>query len=127
MKKKKFSKEYAFRKGSLSVLWNLISTPLGLAEWFADNVLASDNKYSFVWDKNSETAFIVQTKQNSHIRMQWEEDTNTEYYFEMRIESEPITGDIGLVVTDFAKEDEIEDSKLLWDHQIENLRRKTGL
>jgi len=127
MNKKKFTLEYNFKKGSLSVLWNLVSTPLGLAEWFADNVLVSDNIYSFIWEKNTETAVVIQTKQNSFIRMQWEEDANTDYFFEMRIESQPITGDIGLLVTDFAEDNEIEDAKLLWDHQIENLRRKTGL
>ncbi len=127
MNKKKFTLEYNFKKGSLSVLWNLVSTPLGLAEWFADKVLVSDNIYSFIWEKNTETAVVIQTKQNSFIRMQWEEDANTDYFFEMRIESQPITGDIGLLVTDFAEDNEIEDAKLLWDHQIENLRRKTGL
>ncbi len=126
MKKKKFIQEYTFKKGSLPVLWNLISSPLGLAEWFADNVLVTDNSYSFIWEKNTETATVIQTKQNTYIRMQWEEDAGSDCFFEMRIESQPITGDIGLLVTDFAEEKEIEDAKLLWDHQIENLRRKTG-
>lgn len=127
MKKNKFTLEYTFNKGSLPVLWNLISTPLGLSEWFADNVIVEENRYSFVWEKNSETAIVMQTKQNSFIRMQWEEDKDSDYYFEMRIESQQLTRDIGLLVTDFAEESDMEDARLLWDQQIENLRRKTGL
>ncbi len=127
MMKKKFTLEYTFKKGSLPILWNLISTPMGLSEWFADNVLSDENRYTFVWDKNTETALVLHTKQNSCIKMQWEDDKNTDYYFELSIESHPLTGDIGLMVTDFALTNEIEDNKLLWDQQIDNLKRKTGL
>ncbi len=127
MMKKKFTLEYTFKKGSLPILWNLISTPIGLSEWFADNVLSDENKYTFVWDKHTETALVLHTKQNSYIKMQWEDDKNTDVYFELSIESHPLTGDIGLIVTDFALTNEIEDNKLLWDQQIDNLKRKTGL
>ena len=40
---------------------------------------------------------------------------------------ESITGDLTLVITDFCDSDEREDVELLWNKQIEELRRKTGM
>ncbi|MDO9152396.1 MAG: START-like domain-containing protein, partial [Paludibacter sp.] len=42
MKKIKFEIEYTLKKGSLPILWNSISTPLGLSEWFSDGVTVVD-------------------------------------------------------------------------------------
>jgi len=38
-----------------------------------------------------------------------------------------VTGNLALVITDFAEPGEKEDLVLLWDKQIEILRRKTGI
>ncbi len=127
MKKEKITIEYTFNKGSLPVLWNLISSPLGLSEWFADNVDNTENQFTFFWDKNSQNANLIQSKLNSYVRFQWEEDEGTNAYFEMKIETQPLTNEIALLVEDFAFKNEKEDIKLLWDHQIETLRRKTGM
>ena len=39
----------------------------------------------------------------------------------MRIQIDEITNDVALIITDFAEEDEIEESKMLWDNQIRDL------
>lgn len=49
--KEAFRLEYSL-KGSVPVLWKLISTPNGLSEWFADNVQAEDSIYTFQWGRN---------------------------------------------------------------------------
>ncbi len=127
MKKTKFEIEYQLKSASLNVLWNSISNPLGLAEWFADGVTVKGNEFTFSWDENDQTAFLIQTKQNVSARFQWEEDLETDYYFELKIVVLQVTGELALMVTDFAEPKEINDLILLWNKQIEVLRRKTGI
>jgi len=127
MQKTKFKIEYQLRSASINILWNSISTPLGLAEWFADGVTVNGTEYIFSWEGHEQTAFLVQTKTNSSVRFQWEEDLDSDYFFELRITMLEVTGNLALVVTDFAEKDEKEDLILLWDKQIEVLRRKTGI
>ncbi len=127
MKKIEFPIEYQLKSASINVLWNSIGTPLGLAEWFADGVTVNENEYTFSWEQYEQTAFLIETKTNSHIRFQWEEDIDTDYYFELKIGLVEITGDLTLIITDFSEPLEKPDLILLWDKQIEVLRRKTGI
>ena len=127
MKKTKFNIEYQLRSASINILWNSISKPLGLAEWFADGVTVNDNEFTFSWGGNEQMAILLQTKTNSSIRFQWEEDINTESYFELKIASMEVTGNLALVITDFAEPNEKDDLIMLWNKQIETLRLKTGI
>ena len=127
MKKTKFTIEYPLKTASLNVLWNSIATPLGLAEWFADGVTVNGNNYIFTWDENDQSATLIQSKLNSFIRFQWEEDINSEFFFEFKIESMEVTGNLEIIITDFAEPSEKEDLIMLWNKQIEVLRRKTGI
>ena len=127
MQKIKYSVEYPLKNASIGVLWNSIGTPLGLAEWFADGVTVYENEYVFAWEKHEQTAILLQKKQNSFIRFCWEEDNGSEYYFEISINIMELTGDLTIIVTDFAEPNEIEDAKLLWNQQIDVLKRKSGI
>ena len=51
---------------------------------------------------------------------------NDESYFEFRIQVDEITKDVSLMVTDFAEEDEVEESKMLWKNQIDELKHRIG-
>jgi len=127
MQKIKFSIEYQLRSASINILWNSISNPLGLAEWFADGVTVNDKEFTFSWEGHEQTAFLIQAKTNSYVRFQWEEDLDSECYFELRIAMLEVTGNLALVITDFAEPDEIDDMTMLWNKQIEVLRGKTGI
>jgi hypothetical protein len=127
MEKKKFNIEYQLKAASLNVLWNSISTPLGLTEWFADGVTVDQNRFTFNWNENYQTAILISSKPTVFVRFQWEEDSDTEYYFELGIVSVELTGDLILIITDFAEPDEKDDLILLWNKEIEELRRKTGI
>jgi len=127
MKKTKFNIEYQLRSASINILWNSISKPLGLAEWFADGVTVNDNEFTFSWDGNEQMAILLQKKTNSSVRFQWEEDVNTDSYFELKIASMEVTGNLALVITDFAEPNEKDDLIMLWNKQIETLRLKTGI
>lgn len=127
MDKLKFRLEYPLKNASRTILWNSIFTPLGLAEWFADGVTVNGNEFTFIWEKNDQTAYRIDFKSYTSVRFQWEEDNNTDYYFELGIVVIEVTGDLILTVTDFATPGETEDLKMLWNQQIDILRRKTGI
>jgi len=127
MIKTKFNIEYPLKSASINILWNSISTPLGLTEWFADGVTVNGPEYTFSWEQNEQTADLIHLKPNVSIRFQWEEDKETDFYFELRIVSLQVTTDLALVITDFAEPNDTEDMILLWNKQIEDLRRKTGM
>lgn len=102
-----------------------LSTPDGLAEWFADNVNSRGEIFTFIWDDTEEQAKLIPTKANNTIRYQWlESDDDT--YFEFRIEVDAITKDVSLMVSDFADEDELEESKMFWENQISELKHAIG-
>ena len=51
-----------------------------------------------------------------------DEEDSEDYYFEFKIQVDEITKDVSLIVTDFAYKDEIEETKMLWDNQISDLK-----
>ena len=108
------------------MLYNYISNPSGLSEWFADNVNSRGEKYTFIWDGDEQSAFLVKSKQDTYVRFQWEDDEDTKYFFELNIVEDDLTGDVSLMITDFADSDEIEEAKLLWESQIEDLKKILG-
>jgi len=125
--KKSFSIEYDFH-ASKQMLFQYLSTPSGLGEWFADNVNSRGENFSFIWDDSEENAKLIQKKNNERTRFQWEEDEEegNPYYFEFKIQVEDITNDVSLIVTDFAEEDEMEEAKMLWDNLISSLKQILG-
>ncbi|GAB1414856.1 START-like domain-containing protein [Paludibacter sp.] len=127
MKKEKFNIEYPLSNASLTILWNSIGTVYGLTEWFADEVEADGEVYTFTWEGHSQKARLLNSKQNSHIRFQWEDDKGTDAYFEMKILTSDLSNDVLLFVTDFAESSETDDAVLLWNQHVETLKRLTGM
>ena len=124
--KTKFELEYTLNT-SPTILFNRLSTPEGLSEWFADDVNLKKGKFSFIWEGTEQEASVVQKKANKYIRFQWEEDEENESYFEFKIHTDELTGDVALLITDFAEEGERDDAIDLWDTQISELRHAIGL
>ncbi len=128
MKKEKFTIEYPLSKASATILWNSIGTPYGLSEWFADEVSTEDDEhFLFKWSDHEQTARLIQFKQNGCIRFQWLDDEETNAYFEMRIIASELSKDLVLMISDFASKADMDDAILLWDQQIEALKRHTGM
>ena len=122
--KVKFEIEFPIHS-SPAFLYQYLSTPDGLGEWFADNVNSRSDIFTFMWDDSEEDAKRVSYKTNERIRYKWmaeEDDT----YFEFRIEVDAITKDVSLIVTAFSDEDEIEESKMFWENQISELKHTIG-
>lgn len=121
----KFEIEFTIH-ASPNMLFQYISTPSGLSEWFAENVNSRGEVYSFLWDGVEEKAKLISKKNDEKVKFRWITDEDSSYYFEMRIVEDDITKDVSLVITDFSEEDEMEESKLLWESQIHDLRHVLG-
>lgn len=110
---------------SPSILYEFLSTPAGLGEWFADKVDERDNIFYFGWNGSFEKAEVVQTEADKMIRFRWLESPKDEY-FEFGIDKSEITNQTILVVKDFAEKKDIKDQSLLWDHQVKDLLHRLG-
>ena len=120
-----FQIEFPIRS-SLRILFNQISTPSGLSEWFADNVNLNGKNYTFFWDGDEQEAELLSKKNNQSIKFRWTDEPK-DTFFELKIVIDDITQDISLIITDFAEdEDDEEEAKLLWNKQIEKLRQSIG-
>ena len=126
MSKIKFELEFPIH-ASPSMLYTYFATPSGLEEWFADKVNSRGKKISFIWDGVEEEASILTSKNEERIKYKWLESEGDESYFEFRIQVDALTKDVSLIVTDFADDDEeAEESKRLWENQIEELKHTIG-
>ena len=121
----KFELEFPIH-ASPHMLYQYFGTPSGLSEWFADNVNSRGELYTFIWDGSEEQAKVLQERPNEKIKFKWLEDEDPKSYFEFRLEIDAITKDVSLIVTDFAEEDEIEESKMFWENQIDELKHTIG-
>ena len=121
----KFQIEFVIRS-SPKLLYGYISTASGLSEWFADNVNARTDKFTFIWDGAEEVAHLLTKKHDRLVRFRWDE-RDEETYWEMKIQVDELTNDLSLIVTDFAEdEDELEESKMFWENQIGELKHVIG-
>ena len=124
--KVKFDIEFPIQ-ASPQLLYQYISTPSGLSEWFSDNVNSRGELFTFIWDDSEEQAKLLSKKSDERIKFRWlNEDDDQTSYFEIRIQVDEITKDVSLMITDFAEEDEIEESKMLWENQISDLKQVLG-
>ena len=122
MDKQKLELEYVMRC-SPKVLYNRLSSASGLSEWFADDVSVNGKKYTFVWDGSEQVAELAIKKENFLVRFDWVDDDT---YFEFKITKDELTGDVSLLITDFAEEDEMEETSSLWDSQVSTLKHVVG-
>ena len=127
MKREKVHLEYLLNATSKNILWNAISTPSGLENWFADRVETNDRIMTFCWGKTERrTAEIIAQRAYTYIRFRWTDDDNENDYFEIRMSNNELTNDYVLEITDFAEAGEAGDLRELWDSEVDTLRRTCG-
>jgi uncharacterized protein YndB with AHSA1/START domain len=123
----KYELEYTLNC-SPKVIFSRLSTPEGLAEWFADDVNVDSDIFTFLWGKSESKARLAALKENKFVRFEWlditDEETN---YFEFRINIEELSGSLALIIIDFAEPEEKEDAVNLWDSQVADLKRVLGI
>ncbi len=120
----KFELEFVIQ-ASPQLLFQYLSTPSGLSEWFANNVNSRGEIFNFIWDSSEEEARLLKRKSDEFVRFAWS-DNEDDSYFELKIIVDEITKDVSLFITDFAEEDELEEAKLLWKNQVADLKQVLG-
>lgn len=123
-KKQLFTLEYPVRC-SPAILYEFLSTPAGLQEWFADKVDERDHVFIFSWNGSIEKAQVTEKEQDKVIRYRWLNAPKDEY-FEFRIEKTEISNQTILIIKDFAEKSEIKDQTQLWDYQVKELFHRLG-
>lgn len=121
----KFEIEFVVHS-SAEMLYEFLSTPSGLSEWFCDDLNIRNGIYTFIWEDQLQQARLLKTIELQLVRFQWVDKTDGSY-FEFRIQRDDLTNDISLIITDFADTvSERESAKLLWHSQIEKLMHVIG-
>lgn len=123
-KKVKFTLEYPVRC-SPGILYEFLSSPSGMQEWFADKVDERDGLYSFSWNGSEEEAEVLESEENKFIRYHWIDSPKDEY-FEFKIDKSEVTNLTILTITDFAEKKEIKDQSQLWETQVKDLFYRLG-
>jgi len=125
LKKQPFTIERTFRS-SPTILYNFLTTPSGLVQWFADKVDLNGDIYTFEWNGDEQEAEVLSFDEEEYIRLRWTDEEDDKAFFEYRIKRNEITGETILYITDFAPRDEIKESISLWDSQLNDLKKCIG-
>lgn len=123
-KKQLYTLEYPVRCSPV-ILYEFLSTPAGMQEWFAELVDERDGVFSFWWSGSAEKADVVEKEQDKFIKYHWQNAPKDEY-FEFKIEKTEITGQTILTIYDFAEKNDIKDQTQLWESQIKELFHRLG-
>ena len=112
---------------SVSILYKRLSSPSGLAEWFADDVIVKDKIFTFFWEESQQEAKLLKSKTDHFIRFKWEDNDTIEDYFEFLIQIDDMTSDVSLIITDFAEDEQDQEEQTnLWNNQISLLKMAIG-
>lgn len=123
MNRKKFKVEFLFR-ASPKIVYSFLSSPDNLTRWFCDDCNLIDGQFSFDWEGNEEIAFLLESQEDSYLRLQWEDFPDE--YLEYKMSRSEVTAETILEITAFCDEDEVEEEKDFWATQMESLRRAMG-
>src|SRR6185436_6804098 len=123
-KKQKYQVEFPMHS-SPKILYNYLSNPSGLEEWFADNVSVKDGVYTFKWEGSESKAKMVHKRDGQMVKFKWLDDPD-DAFIEFEILTDDLTSDVALLITDFALPEDKEESERLWDTQIHSLRQIIG-
>ena len=121
--RKKFAFEYIIN-ASPEFLYTYISTPTGLAGWFADDVKINGDIYTFIWEGSEEKAKLANKRINKFVKFQWLDRENESMTIE--INQDDITGDVALVITDFEYENEMHEARMIYDVSMDRLKQMIG-
>ncbi|MFN8277730.1 MAG: START-like domain-containing protein [Chitinophagales bacterium] len=124
MARKKYNLEYIIRS-SPAILFEFVTNPSNLAQWFSDTCDANDNFIAFGWGGAKEQAEILEYIQEEFVKYRWIDGKKDEF-FSFRIYKSEIANDTILEITDFAEDREIKDQMRLWDSQIDELKHQLG-
>ena len=123
-KKLLYTLEYPVRC-SPSILFEFLSNPTAMQEWFADKVDEREGVFTFSWNESEEKAVLLEKEQDKFIRFRWNHMAKDEY-FEFRVDWSEVTNQTILIIKDFAEKKDIKDQSQLWEYQVKDLFHRLG-
>ncbi len=121
----KLELEYIFHT-TPKILFKQLSTPSGLAGWFAQDVDVKDNMFIFKWADYRMDAIVQINHDNFYIKFDWIDED--EKYTEFKLSYNKLSKDTSLKIIDIAdNEEDAEDLRKLWDETIKRLKLRLGL
>lgn len=132
MEKQKIHLEYELHSNSANIIWSLISTCSGLQQWIADHVEENGGYFAFIWGEKGKEhemrkATVIESERLRRIRFRWEDETDENAYWEIKITKSDLTNDYIMEITDYAEADEVDYMRDIWEQNYEELHRNTGL
>lgn len=124
-KKQPFTIERTFRSSPV-ILYDFLTTPSGLIQWFSDSADLNGDIYTFGWNGDEQSAEVLSFDEEEYIRLRWDDEEDDKAFFEYRIKKNEITGETILYVTDYAYKDEIRETISLWESQLNDLKKCIG-
>ncbi|MBL0309374.1 MAG: ATPase [Bacteroidetes bacterium] len=125
MAKKKFTLEYIIRS-SPSILFEFLTQPTNLSQWFSDYCDSQEDIFIFGWGGSDfQRARQVDVMDEESVRYHWEHG-NKDEYFAFKVYKSEIANDTILEITDFADAKEVKEQPFLWDKQVEDLKHALG-
>lgn len=125
MKRVQVNLEFIFR-ASPTILYRFLTTPSTLIRWFCDEVDITGDVFTFVWEGSEEIAHLIDDIEDERLRFKWEDADDEEEYLEFRMTKSPVTSETILEITDYCDEDEVSDTRQLWEAQMKQLKQETG-
>jgi len=119
-----YTLEYPIRS-SPTILFEFLSTAVGLQEWFAEKVDQREKHFYFTWNGAIDEAEQTESFENNYVRYRWDYYDDDEF-FEFRIEQSLVTNETILRITDFADKADLDSSQQLWNQQVQNLKHRIG-
>ncbi len=112
-------------KASPALLFNYISTPSGLSQWFCNDVDIRNSTYKFKWDGEETSAELLKKVNNKSMKFKWM-NTEKDEFLEFDINVDELTDDVALVITDYAEEGDEKNTIQLWESQVHDLKSCIG-
>ena len=122
--RKKFTLEYIVRS-SPTILFEFVTEPDSMAQWFCDHCDSQDDIFIFGWNGVFQRARQEIMADEEMVKYHWEE-TKKDEFFSFKVYKSEISNDTILEVTDFAEVKEVKEQSFLWDRQIEDLKHAIG-
>jgi len=117
--------EFLFRS-SKAIVYQFLTTPSCLVRWFCEKGDITGKTFTFSWEGADEVAELVENVENERLRFKWEDADDEAEYLEFTMSKSPITGDTILVITDYCDDDEVDDTRQLWESQIATMQKEMG-
>lgn len=124
MARKQYTLEYIIHS-SPAILFEFLTQPSNLAQWFADYCDSQGDIYIFGWGGSYQRAKQLELLEDEMVKYKWEDSPKNEF-FAFRVYKSEISNETILEVTDFAEAKEIKEQSFLWDKQIEDLKHAIG-